>query len=80
MYHGRDTRAYDVPDDELDAYVAERVAHVKAGKAAPRDLRLRNGEVLRFQCIVLPDGGRMLSYTTVTDLAGDPRTGHASAA
>src|ERR1700752_4658375 len=28
MYHGRDTRAYAVPADELDAYVAERVARV----------------------------------------------------
>jgi hypothetical protein len=24
--------------------------------------------VLRFSCTVLPDGGRMLSYTPVTDL------------
>ncbi len=29
MYHGRDTRAYQVPPDRLDAYVAERVAHVE---------------------------------------------------
>jgi diguanylate cyclase (GGDEF)-like protein len=68
MYHGRDTRAYDVPEDDLDAYVAERVAHVKSGDPSPRDLRLANGEVLRFQCIVLPDGGRMLSYTFITDI------------
>jgi diguanylate cyclase (GGDEF)-like protein len=68
MYHGRDTRAYDVPEDELDAYVAERVAQVKAGNPTPRDLRLANGEVLRFQCTALPSGGRMLSYTLVTDI------------
>lgn len=68
MYHGRDTRAYDIPEDELDAYVAERVAHIKLGDPTPRDLRLANGEVLRLQCIVLPDGGRMLSYTYITDV------------
>jgi diguanylate cyclase (GGDEF)-like protein len=68
MYHGRDTRAYDVPEDQLDAYVAQRVAYVKAGNAAPVDIRLANGEVVRFHCTVLPAGGRMLSYTYVTDI------------
>jgi PAS domain-containing protein len=68
MYHGRDTRAYEVPAAELDAYVAERVEHVKRGDPAPRDLRLTSGEVLRLQCTILPDGGRMLSYTYVTDI------------
>ena len=68
MYHGRDTRAYDVPEQDLDAYIAERVHHVQICNAEPRDLRLRNGEVIRFQCVALPDGGRMLSYTFVTDI------------
>lgn len=68
MYHGRDTRAYEIPDAELDDYVAERVAHVKAANSAPLDIRLASGEVLRFQCTPLPDGGRLLSYTYVTDI------------
>jgi diguanylate cyclase (GGDEF)-like protein len=68
MYHGRDTRAYELPESELDAYVAERVAEVKAGHPAQRDIRLASGEVLRFQCTALPSGGRVLSYTSVTDI------------
>ena len=68
MYYGRDTRAYDVPEHLLDAYIAERVQHVQVCESEPRDLRLRSGEVLRFQCTALPDGGRMLSYTYVTDI------------
>jgi PAS domain-containing protein len=68
MYHGRDTGAYDVPTNSIDVYVAERVAHVKSGDTLPRDLRLRDGRVLRFQCVPLPNGGRMLSYTYVTDI------------
>jgi diguanylate cyclase (GGDEF)-like protein len=68
MYHGRDTRAYEVPESELDAYVAERVAEVKAGNPPPRDIRLASGEVLRFQCTALPSGGRVLCYTSVTDI------------
>jgi PAS domain-containing protein len=68
MYHGRDTRAYELPDSDLAAYIAERVALVKSGHRHPMDLRLSNGEVLRFQCTVLPAGGRMLTYTLVTDI------------
>jgi PAS domain-containing protein len=68
MYHGRDTRAYEIPESELSAYVAERVALVKVGDRTPMDLRLASGEVLRFQCTPLPDGGRMLNYTYVTDI------------
>jgi diguanylate cyclase (GGDEF)-like protein len=68
MQHARDTRAHAIPPDQIDAYVAKRLALVRAGDPAPIDLRLTDGEVLRFQCSVLPDGGRMLSYTYVTDI------------
>src|SRR4029079_11981986 len=37
----------------------------------PVDLRLSNGEVIRVQCAALPSGGRMLCYTSVTDLVKD---------
>jgi hypothetical protein len=99
MYHGRDTRAYDVPESKLDAYVARRaptspvqgecparalysvaalaarfarqrgVAYVKSGNPAPIHVRLASGDVIRFQCTVLPGGGRMLTYTDVSDIA-----------
>ena len=68
LYHGRDIRIYDLPDNELPAYVNNRVAHVKSGDPSPIDIRLSNGEILRFQCTVLPAGGRMLTYTYVTDI------------
>jgi diguanylate cyclase (GGDEF)-like protein len=68
MYHGRDTNAYQVPADELDAYIAERLRRVSDGVPTPIDLRRSNGEIVRMDCAVLPDGGRMLSYTDVTDI------------
>jgi diguanylate cyclase (GGDEF)-like protein len=68
MYHGRDTNAYQVPADELDAYIAERLRRVSDGVPTPIDLRRSNGEIVRMECAVLPDGGRMLSYTDVTDI------------
>jgi PAS domain-containing protein len=68
MYHSRDTGAYELPEDELNAYIARRMEMVRIGDATPIDIKLADGNVLRFSCTVLPDGGRMLSYTPVTDL------------
>jgi PAS domain-containing protein len=68
MYHGRDTRAYELPEEELNAYVARRMEMVRAGDSTPININLADGKVLRFSCTALPDGGRMLSYTPVTDL------------
>ncbi|WP_426611442.1 PAS-domain containing protein [Bradyrhizobium sp. McL0616] len=68
MYHGRDTGAFELPEDELGVFIAQRMEMVRIGDATPINIGLRNGEVLRFVCTALPDGGRMLSYTPVTDL------------
>ena len=68
MYHGRDTGAYEMPEDELGHFIAQRTRMIQAGDETPININLRDGEVLRFGCTVLPDGGRMLSYTPVTDL------------
>lgn len=62
------TRAYGVPPNELDAFISRRIALVKAGDPRPVDLRVHDGRVVRSRCAVLPDGGRMLTYTDVTDL------------
>ena len=68
MYHSRDTGAFELPEDELGVFIAQRMEMVRIGDATPININLRNGEVLRFVCTALPDGGRMLSYTPVTDL------------
>lgn len=68
MYHARDTHAYAIPGDETERFIAARVEQIRAGNPAPVTLRLANGRVLRLSCSALPDGGRMLSYTPVTDL------------
>ena len=68
VYHGRNTHAYAVPEERLDEYVAERVRRVRNGDLDPLDIKLSNGEVVRLECTVLPAGGRMLTYTPVTDL------------
>ena len=68
MYHCRDNHAFELPEEEVDGFVARRVEMIRAGDPTPMNLRLANGQVLRLSCAALPDGGRMLSYTPVTDL------------
>jgi len=68
MYHGRDTGAFELPEDELSAFIARRTQMIRSGDSTPINITLRDGHVLRFSCTALPDGGRMLSYTPVTDL------------
>jgi PAS domain-containing protein len=75
MYHGRDTGAYELPEEELSAFIAQRTELMRAGDSTPININLADGQVMRFSCTALPDGGRMLSYTPVTDLvrhADDP--------
>ncbi|QAU44534.1 sensor domain-containing diguanylate cyclase [Bradyrhizobium guangzhouense] len=68
LHHGRDIGAYEVPDPALEAHVIERVRVIEAGDPTPIDVRRTNGDVVRVQCTPLPDGGRMLTYTPVTDI------------
>ena len=68
MYHGRDTGAYEMPADELNAFIGRRMEMMRSGDSTPININLKDGTVLRFSCTVLPDGGRMLAYTPVTDL------------
>ncbi len=68
MYHGRDTGAYELPEEELSDFIARRTELMRVGNSTPININLADGQVLRFSCTGLPDGGRMLSYTPVTDL------------
>src|SRR3954469_1714827 len=53
---------------DLDDYVAKRLAWVTAGDPTPMDLTMNNGTVMRCQLATLPEGGRMLIYSDVTDI------------
>jgi diguanylate cyclase (GGDEF)-like protein len=64
----RRTGTYGVSAEELDEYIEGRIAIVRAGDPSPMDLRHGDGRIIRSQCAVLPGGGRMLTYSDVTDL------------
>ena len=68
MYHSRNTGAWELPEEELGAFIARRTELMRSGDSTPININLRDGRVLRFSCTALPDGGRMLSYTPVTEL------------
>ena len=68
LYHGRDSGAWEMREEEFADFTAQRTRMMRAGDQTPIIINLRDGQVLRFSCTALPDGGRMLSYTPVTDL------------
>jgi two-component system sensor histidine kinase/response regulator len=64
----RDTGLYDVPKEQWETYVAERLEAIRQGAIPPTQFRRRDGRILRYQALVLPNGGRMLTYFDITDL------------
>ena len=61
--------AFAIEGRELEALIALRMAQIRAGSPEPIDLRAANGRIVRAQCAVLANGGRMVTYSDVTDLA-----------
>lgn len=60
--------AQNIPAEDKDDYIRRRLAWVKSAGSEPMDLSLRDGSVIRCQVASLPDGGRMLIYSDVTDI------------
>lgn len=69
MYHSRGNRAYAVSHDRLGDYVAKQMALIRTGDDHPLQMRFPNGAVIQFRCKALPDGGRLLTYGNVSELA-----------
>jgi diguanylate cyclase (GGDEF)-like protein/PAS domain S-box-containing protein len=68
VQHGRDAQIISMPEADRDAYFRERVRLVRAADPTPIDIKLADGGCVRFECALLPNGGRMLSWINVTDL------------
>ena len=69
MYHGRGIRSYAVSADKLGDYIAKQLELIRSGEPRPLDIRLANGEVVQFRCKALANGGRLLTYGNVSELA-----------
>jgi PAS domain S-box-containing protein len=66
--YNRSTGLYGVPDHEFDEYVRTRVEAVHKGDIPPGEMLRGDGRILRYQCISLRNGGRMLTYFDITSL------------
>ena len=49
MYHGRDTGAWELPEDEMSAFIARRTEMMRVGDSTPININLADGQVLRFR-------------------------------
>jgi len=68
MEKSRELGSYDVSDEDWQSYKARRIGEIKSGVTTMTEMRLKNGQVLQYRIIALPDGGRMLTYFDITDL------------
>lgn len=68
ILHCQAREAYQVPPEQLQAFVADRIALIRSGHDGPRMLKLADGRVIRFECHPLPQDGRLLTYADETEL------------
>lgn len=68
MAFNRHNELYPVADNDFEQYMDAREAAVHGGAIAPTSFERRDGSVLQYQCVVLPDGWRMLTYFDITEL------------
>lgn len=59
---------YDIPEEDFDAFIDSREEMVRQGDIKPVEILRKDGRSLQYQCVSLPDGGRMLTYFDITEL------------
>ncbi|MBV5318922.1 MAG: diguanylate cyclase [Desulfobulbaceae bacterium] len=57
---------YDVPEERFDRFIEEREAVVKNMAGVSEEFHRKDGLIYQYQCVALPDGGRMLTYFDIT--------------
>jgi PAS domain S-box-containing protein len=67
LNYNRHTGLYDVPEAEFDTFIVRRVKAIQAGNIAPVEMHRADGKILRYEGVVLPDGGRLLTYLDITE-------------
>jgi signal transduction histidine kinase/DNA-binding response OmpR family regulator len=68
LEHNRHRGIYDVPNDRWEDYVSQRIEELRQSAVTQSEWRLPSGRILEYQCVPLPDGGRMLTYYDLTHL------------
>jgi PAS domain S-box-containing protein len=68
MEYGHESGLYGVSEKDWKDYLEARLEPIRLGETVTQELQLANGKLLQYQCIALPDGGRMLTYFDLTEL------------
>jgi len=69
MRHGRGMKAYSITHERLEDYLVKKMDLIRSSEDRPLQIRLGNGAVIQFRCKKLPNGGHLLSYGNVSELA-----------
>ena len=64
----RHTGIYGVGDEDWDAWLDARIDAIRQGEIGPVEMSRGDDLTLQYHCIVLPGGGRMLTYFDITEL------------
>ncbi len=68
MAYNRYNNIYNIADEDFETYMDKCEAKVRQRAIPPKLMELKNGKALQYQCVVLPDGWRMLTYFDITEL------------
>ena len=66
--YNKHTGLYDIAPEDWDDWIDSRIEAIRKGEIPVTELHRADGKVLQYQGIVLPDGGRMLTYFDITEL------------
>ena len=69
--HAVANQRYAVADEDLPAHMQEREAEVRRPEAVSRRIALRDGRCILSRCAASPDGGRILTYTDISNELAD---------
>ncbi len=66
--HVAANNGYNLPAAELPAWLDQRFAAIRAGAVPPTEIDLHDGRRLLYRCLPCTDGGRILTFTDITDV------------
>ena len=66
MEYNRHNGIYKVADEDWEAWTEQRQTAVRAGDIPAMEFERADDKVLRYQCVALSNGGRMLTYFDIT--------------
>ena len=66
--YNRHNDVYDVEDIAWEDWIEQRVEAVRKGPVPSTVMRRKDGRILSYQAVALPDGRRMLTYFDLTEL------------